>query len=70
MKKLREEVLVEVYIEYLGTTYVRGMEYSVGEDTDSIEWHEIEGDGNWSIVKDVEFYKELESTYIKKFINE
>jgi len=70
MKKLREEVLVEVYVEYKGITYVRGMEYSVGKNDDSIEWHEVEGDGNWTLVKDIDFYKELEKTYIRKFIDE
>ena len=70
MKKLREEVLVEVYVEYRGITYVRGMEYSVGENNDSIEWHEVEEDGHWSLVKDIDFYKELEKIYIKTFIDE
>jgi hypothetical protein len=70
MKKLREEVLVEIYLEYKGTVYVRGIEYTVGEDDDSIEWHEVMEDGNCNLVKDIDLYKELEKTYIRKFINE
>lgn len=69
MEKLREEVLVEVYVKYRGVTYIRGLEYAVGEDDDSIEWHEVEKDGNWSLVKDSEFCKELEDTYMAKIIN-
>lgn len=69
MKKLREEVLVEVYVEYKDSTYVRGMEYTVGEDDDSIEWHEVGSDGNWGLVKDIELYKELERVYMEKFVN-
>jgi hypothetical protein len=69
MKKLREEVLVEIYVEYKGSTYVRGMEYTVGEDDDSIEWHEVGSDGNWSLVKNMELYKELERVYMEKFVN-
>ena len=69
MEKLREEVLVEIYLKHIGETYVRGMEYTVGEDDDSIEWHVIKDDGHWALVKDMELYKELEKTYISKFIN-
>jgi len=69
MEKLREEVLVEVYVKYKDSTYVRGIEYTVGEEDDSIEWHEIAGSGNWTAVKDKELYKELESTYMEKFVN-
>ncbi len=68
MKKLREEVLVEVYLEYKDSTYVRGMEYTVNEDDSSIEWHKVEENGNWYIVKDQELYKELEDMYLKTFI--
>lgn len=69
MKKIREEVLVEVYVQYKGMTYVRGMEYSVGEDNDSIEWHEVGWDGRWSLINDIDLYKELEKVYIETFIN-
>jgi hypothetical protein len=69
MKKLREEVLVEVYVEYKDSTYVRGMEYTVGEDDDSIEWHKVGSDGHWNLVKDIELYKELERVYMEKFVN-
>jgi len=69
MKKLKEEVLVEVYVEYKGSTYVRGMEYTVDEDNDSIEWHEVGYDGDWSFVRDIELYKELERVYISTFVN-
>jgi len=69
MEKIREEVLVEIYLKHAGESYVRGMEYTVGEDNDSIEWHKIEDDGDWSFVKDLDLYKELERTYISKFIN-
>lgn len=69
MKKLREEVLVEIYLEYKGKLYVRGMEYTAGEDDDSIEWHEVnKEEGNWTLIKDVDFYKELEKTYLDKFV--
>jgi len=70
MEKIREEVLVEVYLEHQGISYVRGMEYCVGEKNDSIEWHEIKEDGRWELIKDIDFYKELEKIYIKTFINE
>jgi hypothetical protein len=69
MEKMREEVLVEVYVKYRGVLYVRGLEYTVGEDCDSIEWHEVGSDGDWNLVKDVEFYKELENTYMAKIVN-
>lgn len=69
MEKIREEVLVEIYIKHRGEIYVRGMEYTVGEDDDSIEWHLVDDEGKWSFVKDMELYKELEKTYIAKFVN-
>lgn len=70
MKKLREEVLVEIYLEHKGVSYVRGMEYTSGEKNELIEWHEILKNGHWELIKDVEFYKELEKIYIKTFIDE
>jgi len=70
MEKLREEVLVEIYLKHKNIVYVRGMEYTSGEKNESIEWHEILDNGNWELVKDIEFYKELEKIYIKTFIDE
>lgn len=68
MKKLRVEVLVETYVEYRGSTYVRGMEYTVDEKDDSIEWHKVGEDNNWYIVKNKKLNKELEDMYLKTFV--
>jgi hypothetical protein len=69
MKKIKEEVLVETYLEYNNVKYVRGMEYTVSQDNHSIEWHKIEKDGNWTIIKEKEFQNKLEKQYIKTFID-